>query len=44
VLNTSLNSGWEPIVATPEQAIAFLYSSEADALVIGHHVVTKEGR
>jgi carbamoyltransferase len=44
VLNTSLNSGWEPIVATPEQAVAFLYSSEADALVIGHHVVTKEGR
>ncbi|MBI1759381.1 MAG: carbamoyltransferase [Actinobacteria bacterium] len=44
VLNTSLNSGWEPIVATPEQALAFLYSSDADALVIGHHVVTKEGR
>jgi len=42
VLNTSLNSAWEPIVASPEQALAFLFSSEADALVIGHCVVTKE--
>jgi carbamoyltransferase len=42
VLNTSLNSGWEPIVATPEQALAFFYSSAADALVIGNFVVTKE--
>ncbi|GAB3862106.1 carbamoyltransferase [Dactylosporangium cerinum] len=41
VLNTSLNSGWEPIVATPEQALAFLYSSTADALVIGPFLVTK---
>ena len=43
VLNTSLNSGWEPIVATPEQALAFLYSTPTDALVINHVVVTKEG-
>ncbi|MEV6928107.1 carbamoyltransferase C-terminal domain-containing protein [Dactylosporangium sp. NPDC051485] len=41
VLNTSLNSGWEPIVATPEQALAFLYSSTADALAIGPFLVTK---
>ncbi|MEU7631686.1 carbamoyltransferase C-terminal domain-containing protein [Nocardia sp. NPDC049220] len=44
VLNTSLNSGWEPIIASPEQALAFLFSSPADALVIGCHVVTKPGR
>jgi len=42
VLNTSLNSGWEPIVATPDQALAFLYSSAADALVINNFVVTKQ--
>lgn len=42
VLNTSLNSGWEPIVATPDQALAFLYSSSADALVIGPYLVTKD--
>jgi carbamoyltransferase len=40
-LNTSLNSGWEPIVATPGQALAFFYSSPADALVINNCVVTK---
>ncbi|WP_067837340.1 carbamoyltransferase [Nocardia lijiangensis] len=42
VLNTSLNSGWEPIIAAPEQAVAFLFSSPADAAVIGHHVITKK--
>jgi carbamoyltransferase len=42
VLNTSLNSGWEPIVATPSQALAFFYSSPVDVLVIGSFVVTKE--
>jgi carbamoyltransferase len=44
VLNTSLNSGWEPIVTTPEQALAFLGSSAVDALVIGTAVVTKAKR
>jgi carbamoyltransferase len=44
VLNTSLNSGWEPIVARPDQALALLYSTAADALVIGNFVVTKEER
>lgn len=41
VLNTSLNSGWEPIIASSEQALAFLYSGPADALMIGPYVVTK---
>ncbi|KZM69769.1 carbamoyltransferase [Nocardia terpenica] len=41
ILNTSLNSGWEPIVADPAQALAFFHSSPADALVIGTHIVTK---
>lgn len=44
VLNTSMNAGWEPIVATPEQALGFFYASAADALVINRFVVTKEGR
>ncbi|GAB3811559.1 carbamoyltransferase family protein [Micromonospora zhanjiangensis] len=44
VLNTSLNSGWEPIVTTPEQAIAFFYASSADALVINRFLLTKEAR
>ncbi|MET8779023.1 carbamoyltransferase C-terminal domain-containing protein [Nocardia sp. NPDC004654] len=39
VLNMSLNSGWEPIIAAPEQAVAFLFSSPADAAIIGHHVI-----
>jgi carbamoyltransferase len=41
VLNTSLNSGWEPIVAAPDQALGFFYASAADALVINRFVVTK---
>jgi carbamoyltransferase len=41
VLNTSLNSGWEPIVASPEQALGFFFASAADALVINRFVVTK---
>jgi carbamoyltransferase len=41
VLNTSLNSGWEPIIADPAQALAFIHSCPADALVIGSHIVTK---
>jgi predicted NodU family carbamoyl transferase len=44
VLNTSLNAGWEPIVASPQQALGFFYSSAADALVINRFVVTKEER
>ncbi|MFC8530285.1 carbamoyltransferase [Nocardia sp. NPDC057227] len=44
VLNTSMNSGWEPIIAEPAHALAFLHSSSADALIIGSYVVTKPGR
>ncbi|MBF6339773.1 hypothetical protein IU450_28360 [Nocardia abscessus] len=40
-----LNSGWEPIIADPAQALAFFYSCPADALVIGSHIVTEhDGR
>jgi len=42
VLNTSLNSGGEPIVESPEQALAFLFSTSTDALVINHAVILKE--
>jgi carbamoyltransferase len=42
VLNTSLNSGAQPIVESPEQALAFLFSTPTDALVINHAVVLKE--
>ncbi len=41
LLNTSFNSSWEPIVANPEQALAFFYSSQLDTLVIGNFVVEK---
>jgi len=41
VLNTSFNSGWEPIVENPYQALAFFYSSEIDALVIENYLVVK---
>ncbi len=42
VLNTSLNSGWEPIVESPDQALAFFFSSEADVLVLHDFIVTKQ--
>ncbi|MGW4718184.1 carbamoyltransferase family protein [Nocardia sp. NPDC004260] len=42
VLNTSLNSGWEPIVADPAHALAFFGSCPADALVIGSYIITKD--
>lgn len=41
LLNTSLNSGWEPIVESPAQALAFFYSSEADVLVLNDYIITK---
>ena len=41
LLNTSLNSGWEPIVENPEQALAFFYSSETNILVIGNYIIKK---
>lgn len=41
VLNTSFNSSWEPIVESPEQALACFYSSEIDALVMGNFIINK---
>lgn len=41
VLNTSLNSGWEPIVENPEQALAFFYSSETNVLVLDNYIIKK---
>lgn len=41
ILNTSLNSGWEPIVESPEQALAFFYSSAADVLALEDFIVVK---
>jgi carbamoyltransferase len=40
-LNTSYNLRHEPIVCTPQQAIATFFASGLDALVIGHYVITK---
>jgi hypothetical protein len=42
VFNTSLNAGWKPIVASPEQTLGFFFYSAADALVINSFVMTKE--
>ncbi len=41
ILNTSLNSSWEPIVQNPEQALAFFYSSEVEALVLENYIIKK---
>ncbi len=41
VLNTSFNLRGEPIVNTPEQAIATFLRSEMDALVLGPYLVSK---
>jgi len=41
LLNTSLNVRGEPIVHTPEQAIACLLATEMDHLVLGDYVVEK---
>jgi carbamoyltransferase len=43
VLNTSLNTGPEPIVATAEQALAFFASTPTDALLLGHALLCKKG-
>lgn len=42
ILNTSLNSGWEPIVESPDQALAFFFSCEADVLVLNEYIVSKK--
>jgi carbamoyltransferase len=41
VLNTSFNVKNEPIVCTPDHAIACFLSTNLDALAIGHYLVTK---
>jgi carbamoyltransferase len=42
VLNTSFNEN-EPVVDTPEQAIACFRRTDMDALVLGRYVLTKPG-
>lgn len=42
VLNTSFNRKDEPIVNTPQEAIAMLFSTGMDALVIGNCIAKKE--
>jgi carbamoyltransferase len=41
VMNTSFNTGGEPIVTTPEQAIKTFFTSEMDYLVLGNFWVAK---
>jgi carbamoyltransferase len=43
VLNTSLNGPGEPIVETPEQALAFFINSELDALYMNGFKITRAG-
>jgi carbamoyltransferase len=40
-LNTSFNLKYEPIVCTPQQAIATFYASGLDALIIGDYLIRK---
>lgn len=40
-LNTSFNLNYEPIVCTPQQAIATFFASGLDSLIIGNYIVTK---
>jgi carbamoyltransferase len=44
VLNTSFNGYGEPMVETPEDAVACLNSMNLDALVIGDHICWPAGR
>lgn len=41
VLNTSFNGPGEPIIETPEQAIAFLLGTDLDALYMGNYRAVK---
>ena len=40
-LNTSFNLNYEPIVATPQQALATFYGSGLDSLIIGNYIIHK---
>lgn len=42
VVNTSFNTAFEPIVCTPEDALASFLQLGADCLAIGDHLVTRE--
>ena len=42
VLNTSFNEN-EPIVMTPEQAVETFAKTKMDLLVLGNHVVSRNG-
>jgi len=43
VLNTSFNRAGEPIVCTPEEALACFIGTDMDALAIGNFFVVKGG-
>jgi carbamoyltransferase len=43
LLNTSFNLRGEPIVSTPDNALNTFYASGLDTLVLGNHVVRKDG-
>ncbi|HXH18096.1 MAG TPA: carbamoyltransferase C-terminal domain-containing protein, partial [Chitinophagales bacterium] len=40
-LNTSFNLNYEPIVSTPQHALATFYASGLDALLIGNWLILK---
>ena len=42
VINTSFNVNGEPIVDTPEQALAAFFSTGMDALLIGNFYLDKK--
>ena len=41
VLNTSLNRRGEPMVCSPEDALAMFFGSDLEYLVLGDYLVTK---
>ena len=43
VLNTSFNIKGQSIVESPNQALSTYFGSGLDALVIGNHVLEKDG-
>jgi carbamoyltransferase len=44
LVNTSFNLGWEPIVCSPDEAVATFLSCELDALCIGPFLVEKRSQ
>jgi len=40
-LNTSFNLNYEPIVCTPQQAVATFFASGLDSLIIGNYIISK---